>query len=160
MTSNVSFRYDGLMLRPILNDVTTTPENPPKFRALERERFNVGRNMMYPPSFAEIQREGYPELKPLRSDLPAAQVFELVQAAALEMPRWEIAAVEAAMLQLEAIAATRLPIFREDIVIQVRPESEGCSVHMRSKSRRGKGVLGTNAKRIRRFLDRLQAKIA
>lgn len=148
------------MLRPLLSDVTTTPENPPQFRALERERFNVGRNMSYPAAYAELQKMGYPELKPLHSDLPAAQVFELVQAAAIEMVRWEIAAVEAGRLQLEVIAASPFFLFKEDVVIQVRSESDGCSVHMRSKSRLGKGALGTHARRIRSFFSRLQSKLS
>src|SRR4051812_41280232 len=92
-----------------LDDVTTTPDDPPQFRALERERFNISRDMKYPAAYAESQKHGYPDLLPLVSDLPAAQVFELVQAAALESPRWEIAAVETDRLQLEAIASSRIP---------------------------------------------------
>lgn len=148
------------MLGPFVNDVTTTPESPPQFRALERVRFNVGRDMRYPAAFAELQKKGYPELKPLRSDLSAAQVFELVQAMALEMPRWEIAAVESSRLQLEAIAATRLPWVKEDVVIQVRAENDGCTVHMRCKARLGRGVFGWQVRRVRGFLKKLQARLA
>jgi uncharacterized protein (DUF1499 family) len=148
------------MFRPPLNDVTTTPDDPPQFRALEREHSNVGRNMKYPASFAGLQKRGYPSLVPLHSDLPVSQVFEIVQAAALEMPRWEIAAVEAGRFQLEAIAATRMPLFKEDVVIQVRPEARGCSIHMRCKARMGKGLLGTQANRIRGFLKTLHSKLS
>jgi uncharacterized protein (DUF1499 family) len=144
---------------PFINDVTTTPESPPQFRALERERSNVGRNMAYPVEFAELQKKGYPDLKPLHSDLPAAQVFELVQAMALEMPRWEIAAVESSRLQLEAIAASRLPWIKEDVVIQVRSESDGCTVHMRCKARVGGGLLGWQVRRVNAFLKRLRARL-
>jgi uncharacterized protein (DUF1499 family) len=147
------------MLGPFINDVTTTPENPPQFRALEREHFNLRRDMKYPPAFADLQKRGYPELQPLHSDLPAAQVFELVQAMALEMSRWEIAAVESTRLQLEAIAGTRF-LLKEDVVIQVRAESAGCSIHMRCKSRVGWGVLGMQAHRIARFMRKLKAKLA
>lgn len=142
-----------------LNDITTTPENPPQFRALERERFNLNRDMKYPTSYADLQKKAYPRLKPLLSDLPANQVFELVQAAALEMPHWEIAAVETGRLQLEAIARTRLILVKEDVVIQVRPNEAGCSVHMRCKARVGRNLLGSQAKRIRQFFRKLEAKL-
>jgi uncharacterized protein (DUF1499 family) len=143
-----------------LNDITTTPDAPPVFRALEREGSNVRRDMNYPKHFAEAQKKAYPKLLPLKSDLPAAQLFEMVQAAALEMPRWAIASVESARLSLEAVAATRFLRLKDDVVIQVRPEADGgSSVHMRSKSRLGRGDFGTNSRRIGAFFALLAEKL-
>ena len=56
---------------------------------------------------------------------------------------------------LEVVATTRLMHFKDDVAVEVRPEGTGSSVHMRSKSRVGKGDLGANAKRIRMFLSEL-----
>ena len=141
----------------LFNDITTTPDSPPEFRALEREGRNVDRDMKYPPSFAQIQRKSYPKLIPLHSDLSADKLFELVQAAALEMSHWEIASVESTRLSLEAVATSRLLRLKYDIVIQVRPDEQGSSVHMRCKSRLGGA--GTGAKRICGFFKRLFKKL-
>lgn len=149
--------------RPRLSDITTTPENPPQFWVLEREGLNVTRDMSYPIAFGELQRHGYPEIQPLKCDLPASQVFELVQAAALEMPRWEIAGVESGRLLIEAVVSGRMPVlFKSDVVIQVRPDGESsCTVHMRAKARRSGEWLGggAEARWIRVFLRRLRAKL-
>ena len=149
----------------LINDITTTPDAPPEFRALEREGGNVHRDMKYPARFASIQKKAYPDLQPLKSDLQPQQLFELVQATALEMPGWAIASIEPMRLSLEAVSTTRFLRFKDDVVIQVRAdhgstdEGGGSSVHMRSKSRLGRSDLGANAKRIHRFFARLAKKL-
>lgn len=149
----------------LINDITTTPEAPPEFRALEREGGNVHRDMKYPSRFVSVQKKAYPELRPLESDLPPQQLFELVQATALEMPGWVIASIEPSRFSLEAVSTTRFLRFKDDVVIQVRADlvsgdgSVGSSVHMRSKSRLGRSDFGANAKRIRRFFARLAKKL-
>jgi hypothetical protein len=150
--------------RFVLSDVTTTPESPPQFRALEREMANLGRDMTYHPA-SPTERTGHRKsaLAPLACDHPAEQVFELVQAAALEMPRWEVAAVEAARLQVEAIVSSRFPfLFKSDVVVQVRADgADRCWVHVRAKARRsGEWRSGAaELRRIRAFLRRLRAKL-
>ena len=151
-----------------LADVTTTPEDPPLFRALERERANLGRDMRYPAELAERQRRRHPGLRPLHSDLSLTQVFELVQAAVLEMRGWEIALSEPARGQIEVTANAGggafgiFGVFKQDVVIQVRAQAGGCDVHMRVKSRsRLGGLLGglSGARRIRSFFGRLRRKL-
>jgi hypothetical protein len=148
------------MIGPWLNDITTTPDEPPRFRALERETANLGRDMSYSGRFIEFQRKAYAWLAPLRSELAAQELFELVQATALESPGWSIASVEAPRFQLEAVVRPRLWPWSKDVVIQVRGEGNGVSsAHVRAKSRSGWESGAANAWLIRDFLARLERKL-
>ena len=62
--------------------------------------------------------------------------------------------------RLEATDSTPWFGFRDDVVVRIQPSDGGTSVDVRSKSRVGRGDMGTNAKRVREFLDRLQAKVS
>ncbi len=59
--------------------------------------------------------------------------------------------------RLEATDRTRWFGFRDDVVVRVRPDGAGSRVDVRSVSRVGRSDLGTNARRIRGFLDALRA---
>lgn len=99
----------------------------------------------------------YPDIQPQRFAPPIE--FDRVFNAALETAKgmdWEIREANAQEGTIEAIATTKLFKFKDEITITVRREGEGIIVHMRSKSRVGKGDLGTNARRIRAF----QAELA
>ena len=74
------------------------------------------------------------------------------------MPAWTITAADDASGTIEAVATTRLFGFQDDIAIRVRADGAGASrVDVRSKSRDGKGDLGTNAARIRAYVTALEA---
>ncbi len=133
---------------PRINDITTTPDDPPRFRSLAA----------YPPSNAAIQKKAYPELAPLSRAEPPAAAFRAAVAAARRMPRWEVVYEDAAAYILEAVATTGLMRFKDDIVIHVRPSGSGAAVHVRSKSRLGRGDLGANAKRIKAYAAELAKK--
>ncbi|MBI4249510.1 MAG: DUF1499 domain-containing protein [Elusimicrobia bacterium] len=139
---------------PPINDITTTPEAPPRFDRLAALAENARREMCYRPALTEIQKKAYPDLAPLESASSPAETFEEVRRAARGMPRWTIISEDAGAERLEAVAETFLFRFKDDVVLEVRAEPSGSSVHMRSKSRDGKGDAGANAKRIREFLDK------
>lgn len=138
---------------PLINDVTTTPEAPPAYVVLAQTAPNKGRDMGYPPGNVPVQRLAYPDLAPLsRTEAPEA-CFAKAAAAAKAMPRWEVVGEDAAAGRLEAVAVTKLFRWRDDVVVEVRPAAGGCAVHVRSKSRSGRGDFGANAKRIRAYLS-------
>lgn len=140
---------------PMINDVTTTPEAPPAYVVLAQAAPNKGRDMGYPAGNGPVQRLAYPDLAPLSlSEAPEA-CFVRAAAAAKAMPHWEVVAEDAAARRLEAVAVTRLFRWRDDVVVEVRAAAAGCAVHVRSKSRSGRGDFGANAKRIRAYLRRL-----
>ena len=143
---------------PMINDITTTPEAPPAYVVLAQTAPNKGRDMGYPPGNLPVQRLAYPDLAPLTlAETPEAG-FARVAAASKTMPKWEVVAEDAAARRLEATATTRLFRWRDDIVVEVRAAAGGCAVHVRSKSRSGRGDFGANAKRIRAFLSFLAEK--
>ncbi|OGS04219.1 MAG: hypothetical protein A3G41_02045 [Elusimicrobia bacterium RIFCSPLOWO2_12_FULL_59_9] len=139
---------------PPINDITTTPGAPPRFDRLAALAENARRDMSYPPAFAEIQKKAYPDLAPLESAWSPAETFEKARAAARSMPSWSVISEDAASGRLEAVAETFLFRFKDDLALEVRAATSGSSLHMRSKSRDGRGDGGANAKRIRDFLDK------
>lgn len=143
---------------PLINDVTTTPEAPPAYVVLAQTAPNKGRDMGYPPGNVPVQRLAYPDLAPLALREQPEACFARAAAAAKAMPRWEVVGEDAAARRLEAVAVTRLFRWRDDVVVEVRPAPGGCAVHVRSKSRAGRGDFGANAKRIRAFLSVLAKK--
>jgi uncharacterized protein (DUF1499 family) len=135
---------------PAINDITTNPEDPPAFEVAARQPANRGRNMAYPPSFAAQQREAYPDLRPIDVDLPPVEAFERARRSAQALG-WEITLSDPERGLLEARDTSLIFRFVDDVAIRVRPHDGGSVIDVRSKSRDGKGDLGANATRIRRF---------
>ncbi len=146
----------AVLLFPI-NDITTTPDRPPVFVTVARLEANKGRDLTYNNKLIERQMKLYPDLAPIQSSLGPAAFFKRVIEAASVMPDWEVLDVDEANFRLEAIATTPMLKFKDDVVIEVRPEAQGSSVHMRSKSRMGKSDLGANYKRIKNFLQSIKS---
>jgi uncharacterized protein (DUF1499 family) len=141
---------------PVINDITTDPDDPPAFTAAPRTEGGRGRDFDYPgEAFASQQRKGYPELAPIELDRPPGEVFERAARAA-EGLGWEISHRDPGAGALEAVAVTRIFRFVDDVVVRVRPAGSGSRVDVRSRSREGKGDLGANAARIRAFRDALK----
>jgi uncharacterized protein (DUF1499 family) len=81
-----------------------------------------------------------------------------VQALAVaQAMNWEIVAADPADGRIEATATTFWYGFRDDVVIRVRPDGEGSRIDLRSVSRVGRSDAGTNARRIRSYLERLDS---
>jgi uncharacterized protein (DUF1499 family) len=89
----------------------------------------------------------YPNIQPQRFSKPADQVFAAALATAREMGL-EITAQSPEKGEIQAVATTRVLRFKDDVTINV---SRDGVVNVRSRSRIGKGDLGTNARRIRDF---------
>jgi uncharacterized protein (DUF1499 family) len=141
---------------PRINDITTDTSNPPQFVKAQFEPANLGRDLAYPgESFALQQREGYPDLAPLRLALAPDAAYAKVKSTADGIATWRITRDEPATHTLEGVDESWLFRFKDDFVIQVRPADDGSVVQMRSKSRDGQGDLGANAARIERFFAAL-----
>jgi len=140
---------------PLINDITTDTQDPPRFRAAATDDANSGRDLSYPgEEFAAQQRSGYPDLAPIRvSDAPDAAFLRSVEAA--EGLGWKVTVQDRATGRFEAIAVTRVFGFVDDIAVRVRSDGAKSIVDVRSKSRDGRGDMGANAARIRAFRDAL-----
>jgi len=145
---------------PTINDITTDLEAPPAFVAAALEPANRGRDMSHPgESFAAQQRRGYPDLAPLRVDPDPGATFDAALATARDLG-WAILEEDRGRLRFEAYEETSFFHFVDDMVVRVRnADGGGAVVDVRSKSRDGKGDLGANAARIRRFLAALEERL-
>jgi uncharacterized protein (DUF1499 family) len=142
---------------PPINDITTDTGNPPQFVTASALAINAGRDMHYAgAALAAQQRAAYTTLVPLRLNASADEAFRQVEAAAKRMPGWEITRDDPAARAVEGVATSRLFRFKDDFVIEVRPQDDSSLVQMRSKSRDGKGDLGANAARIDAFFATLR----
>jgi uncharacterized protein (DUF1499 family) len=144
---------------PALTDVTTDTDNPPAFSrshtALQARGGRVPPDV--PPEVREAQREAYARIAPLTLDLPPEEAFEIVRKAA-QNRGWQI--VEAVrpggrmgLGRLEAVDRTFLLHLPDDVTVRLRPRADGTRIDVRSASRMGTHDLGTNAARIRAFLE-------
>jgi uncharacterized protein (DUF1499 family)/disulfide bond formation protein DsbB len=151
---------------PPIHDITTDLTDPPSFVAVLplRERTHA----VNPPGYVrqmrirdkmidvpQLQREYYPDIKPLQLALPPQQALAKARAVAGKMG-WRIDADVPSQGRLEATAHTFFFDFKDDVVVRVTPRGGGSRVDVRSESRVGGSDVGTNAARIRRFLQLMQ----
>lgn len=145
-------------LVPRIHDITTDTENPPQFVALLPVRLKSPNGAAYGGAkVAAAQKAAYPDIRPVRLDMPPARAFERALATARKMG-WEIAAAEPAEGRIEATATTFWFRFKDDVVIRIAAADGGSRIDVRSMSRLGRSDLGTNARRIREFVRRLSSE--
>lgn len=103
-----------------------------------------------------MQRAGYPDIAPITLPSPREQVFDRALAAAQEQ-EWQIVTADKSTGRIEATDTTSWFGFKDDIAIRLTAWGSGTRVDVRSVSRVGRNDTGTNARRIRRYLERLQS---
>jgi uncharacterized protein (DUF1499 family) len=108
-----------------------------------------------PQEQSEEQRKAYPDIQPLRLQTAPNIAFERAKGA-IEEAGWQLVREDASAGRIEAVATTFWFGFKDDVVVRVAGDGSGSRVDVRSKSRVGKGDLGTNAQRIRTYQKRLQ----
>ena len=69
---------------------------------------------------------------------------------------WQIVAADSVAGRIEATATTFWYGFKDDVVIRLTLSDGGTRVDVRSASRVGGSDIGTNARRIREYVKRLQ----
>jgi len=142
---------------PAINDITTNPDDPPRFRAAQTDDANTGRDLSYPgEAFARAQRSGYPDLAPIRVAGAPDEVYRRCLTVAQDLG-WKLTVEDPATGVFEAIDVTSIFRFVDDIAVRVRAAGDGTVIDVRSKSRDGKGDLGANATRIRAFRDAIRS---
>jgi uncharacterized protein (DUF1499 family) len=132
---------------PPINDITTDTDNPPRYMTSERR---------YPGAeFARQQRAAYPDIAPALLAVPPREAFGRALAVA-EAMGWEVVGRDPANGTIEAVDSTKWFGFKDDIAIRVAAAAQGSRIDVRSKSRVGRSDLGTNARRIRAYLQQLK----
>ncbi|RUO63291.1 Uncharacterized conserved protein, DUF1499 family [Pseudidiomarina planktonica] len=144
---------------PPIHDISTDTENPPEFITIAPLRADAPNPVEYAgPETAAQQQEAYPDLEPMRHDLPANEIFEEALMVVQEMG-WELVDSDIVSGRIEATDTTRWFGFKDDVVIRISQEATGSVIDVRSKSRVGRSDVGVNAKRIEAFLDRLKTRL-
>ena len=146
----------GLVKYPAINDISTDLEHPPAFSHARSLPGNEDRDMTFPEDFKAPIREKYPDLGPLALDVAPETAYERALELAKAQEGWTITHESPEEMTFEGLAVTSLLRFRDDFVVRVREHDGGAVIDMRSKSRKGKGDLGANAKRIRAFFAELK----
>jgi len=140
---------------PPIHDITTDTRDPPPFEDIVPLRADAPNPVEYPGAeVAEQQLAAYPDIRPAVLDVPMGRAYEQALAAARAMG-WEVVAADADEGRIEATDHTFWFGFRDDIVVRLTPSGDRTIVDVRSKSRVGRSDVGTNARRIRSYLDRL-----
>ena len=140
---------------PPIHDITTDLDNPPAFEAVVPLRAEAPNALERPPIVGDQQRKGYPDITPITMSLPPDRVFNRSLDVAQRMG-WEIVAANQASGRIEATDTTFWFGFKDDVAVRITPWGSGTRVDVRSVSRVGRSDVGTNAQRIREFLDALQ----
>ena len=141
---------------PPIHDISTDLENPPPFDALVPLRGDASNALERSSDVTGLQRDGYPDLAPITLPAPPDQAFDRALAVAQEAG-WQIVTADKSSGRIEATDTTRWFGFKDDVVVRLTPWGAGTRVDVRSVSRVGRSDIGTNARRIRQYLDRLQS---
>ncbi|TFV79652.1 DUF1499 domain-containing protein [Bradyrhizobium frederickii] len=146
---------------PAIYDITTDPIDPPRFEALARLRTGEGTNpAVYAGLYsAEQQRHFYPDVEPVELEISVDRAYAI----ALQLVnkrKWIVIDERAPQPprrigRIEAVARTPIMGFREDISMRFVADGDDSRVDIRSASRNFDSDLGSNAARIKKFIDDL-----
>lgn len=140
---------------PRIHDITTDTENPPSFKTILPMRRDAPNPSDYGgKEIAAQQRAGYPDIGPLALTVSPDEVFQRAVSAAVNMG-WQIIDANQTEGRIEATDITYWFGFKDDIVVRIIPEGAGSRMDIRSVSRVGISDVGTNARRIQKFLKKV-----
>jgi hypothetical protein len=127
---------------------------------------------------AELQHAAYSDIEPDLTDSTPQEAYDAAMKVIIKR-KWRIvdarppqgSAVRAVETRappgppprdgfIEAIARTPILGFRDDVVVRVRPTSDGTRIDVRSASRYGRHDLGTNAARVRNLISDIDDVLA
>lgn len=154
----VSNLSSGGLSATMIHDITTDVDNPPMFVFIKADDGYRVNSLVYPGGEVSAkQRLAYPDIATMIVPLPPRRVYQKAVFVGSLMG-WEFIAKDLAAYRYEAVAKTPLFGFVDDIAVRITPlDNGGSAIDVRSMSRVGITDLGTNAKRIRRFLTELDA---
>ena len=141
---------------PPIHDISTDLIDPPEFVAIAPLRADAPNPVEYAgEETAEQQRKAYPELQTLTYTQPKSELVKATEQAVNNLG-WEMVNADSNLGIVEATDSTTWFGFKDDVVIRVTDEGGERLVDIRSKSRVGGSDLGTNAERIRSFIEELE----
>ena len=156
--------YLGLQYRklPKIHDVTTDPIDPPRYEALARLRSDGANTAVYAGLYsAEQQQATWPDIEPVELDVPVQRAYE-VTAELIAKRKWLVIDERPPqpprrIARIEAVARTPIMGFREDVSIRISPDGAGSKIDIRSSSRYFESDLGSNAARVTKLIEDINA---
>ena len=157
VAAGVPFRWQqAAQSFPPIHDVTTDTQNPPRFIKAMELRKDASNPVAYGGELvALIQQRTYPGIRPLRLGLSPGEAFALALDTADRLG-WEVTDSAPEEGRIEAVDTTFWFGFKDDVVVRIAAAGEGSRVDVRSLSRVGTGDVGTNAARVKKFLDLME----
>lgn len=148
---------------PAINDITTDANSPPKFVELVKLRGPGTNTSAYPVTYAKLQADAYPDLKPMFIDRPVEETFEIAREAVfrqkMNIVREQAPEGRAKPGLIEAVDRTFVFGLYDDISIRVDGDGARSRIDLRSASRFGRHDLGRNAERMRRLMREIVARL-
>jgi uncharacterized protein (DUF1499 family) len=140
---------------PAIHDISTDTDHPPEFKAVLPLRKAAPNGTAYGgPDIAAQQHRAYPEIQPITLHLPREKAFSQALKA-VEAMGWDLIDASPEEGRIEATDTTFWFGFKDDIIVRVRDQGDDSRVDVRSVSRVGRSDVGTNAKRIRKYEQKL-----
>ena len=140
---------------PPIHDISTDLDHPPSFVAILPLRRDAPNPAEYGGSEVALQQhDAYPDIKTVRLNVRPEEAFSRALAAARDLG-WEVVAAVPAEDRIEASDTTFWFGFTDDIVIRITPAADHSLLDIRSVSRVGRSDVGTNARRIRAFTEKI-----
>ena len=144
---------------PPIHDISTDLEQPPAFDKIIALRGPDANTHVYGgAAIAQQQRAAYPDIKTLRVNADAVEVFDAALKVTADLG-WELVDAVPAAGRIEATDTTLWFGFKDDVVIRITSTGTATLIDVRSVSRVGQSDLGANADRIRSFLASLIQRI-
>jgi uncharacterized protein (DUF1499 family) len=154
--TNIGYWYGEVKTGyPPIHDITTDTVNPPQFDAIVPLRKNAPNSLEYDAKTAAIQKEFYPDIKPLYVSMNYDEAYDRALKTARSMG-WQLVGESRQDGRIEAYEKLLWFGFIDDVMIKIDTTDTGSKIDMRSISRLGKGDLGVNAKRIRSYFKKFK----
>jgi uncharacterized protein (DUF1499 family) len=154
--TNIGYWYGEVKTGyPPIHDITTDTVNPPQFDAIVPLRKNAPNSLEYDAETAAIQKEFYPDIKPLYVSMNYDEAYDRALKTARSMG-WQLVGESRQDGRIEAYEKLLWFGFIDDVMIKIDTTDTGSKIDMRSISRLGKGDLGVNAKRIRSYFKKFK----
>jgi uncharacterized protein (DUF1499 family) len=154
---------------PAIYDVTTDPIDPPQFDAIARLRPRDANPVAYQGLYAaELQHAAYPDIEPEESTATPQEAFDVAMKIIVKR-KWRVVDARPPRSPaggrptdgiIEAVARSLILGFPEDVVVRIRPTSDGTRLDVRSASRYGRTDLGSNAEHVRNLIADIDAVLS
>lgn len=95
-------------------------------------------------------------------DASASALFATVNELVSGRDNWTVAASDTSLMQIEAVAATKILKFKDDVTIRVLADQNDelkSQLAIYSRSRVGYSDLGANRKRVQKLVEELKARL-